>query len=298
LTPERNAPCPCGSGKKYKKCCGANAAPAQNETDWISLNRAIAYSGAIGKKRETFCLEYTTLKQSKLLGMENKLKQEVSASGKAISCSRGCKHCCSLFVVASLQECECIVHYLYRHNNVLVPFLQSFDEWREKILRIERTFRKLNNLHEKITSGTASSEERQLFDDECGVYARQDIPCPFLVDSACSIYEVRPYVCASIVSVSPSDWCSPAHVMNSQAQHFKVTMQMEGDMPYFARPKSNSTFSSMPFLVYRILQEGYSVLSLIPGLENLKSIAENDPEVRAIIENNSTPHTSNYRMTP
>ncbi len=21
-TPDRNAPCPCGSGKKYKKCCG------------------------------------------------------------------------------------------------------------------------------------------------------------------------------------------------------------------------------------------------------------------------------------
>ena len=21
-SPERNAPCPCGSGKKYKKCCG------------------------------------------------------------------------------------------------------------------------------------------------------------------------------------------------------------------------------------------------------------------------------------
>jgi uncharacterized protein len=23
-TPDRNAPCPCGSGRKYKKCCGAN----------------------------------------------------------------------------------------------------------------------------------------------------------------------------------------------------------------------------------------------------------------------------------
>jgi len=22
-TPDRNEPCPCGSGKKYKKCCGA-----------------------------------------------------------------------------------------------------------------------------------------------------------------------------------------------------------------------------------------------------------------------------------
>ena len=29
----RNAPCPCGSGKKYKNCCGANkgAASAANE---------------------------------------------------------------------------------------------------------------------------------------------------------------------------------------------------------------------------------------------------------------------------
>ena len=24
----RNDPCPCGSGKKFKKCCGANDAPA------------------------------------------------------------------------------------------------------------------------------------------------------------------------------------------------------------------------------------------------------------------------------
>ena len=25
---ERNAPCPCGSGQKYKKCCGSNSAVA------------------------------------------------------------------------------------------------------------------------------------------------------------------------------------------------------------------------------------------------------------------------------
>ena len=28
-TPERNQPCPCGSGKKYKKCCGAPAGTSQ-----------------------------------------------------------------------------------------------------------------------------------------------------------------------------------------------------------------------------------------------------------------------------
>jgi hypothetical protein len=24
ISPERNAPCPCGSGKKYKHCCGGS----------------------------------------------------------------------------------------------------------------------------------------------------------------------------------------------------------------------------------------------------------------------------------
>ena len=29
--PERNSPCPCGSGKKFKKCCGLNLTPAEQE---------------------------------------------------------------------------------------------------------------------------------------------------------------------------------------------------------------------------------------------------------------------------
>src|SRR4051812_29694277 len=28
----RNEPCPCGSGKKYKRCCGVNAAPKLTES--------------------------------------------------------------------------------------------------------------------------------------------------------------------------------------------------------------------------------------------------------------------------
>ena len=29
-TPGRNDPCPCGSGKKYKKCCGAGQSDGEN----------------------------------------------------------------------------------------------------------------------------------------------------------------------------------------------------------------------------------------------------------------------------
>ncbi len=31
----RNAPCPCGSGKKHKNCCGRASAPADNDSDSI-----------------------------------------------------------------------------------------------------------------------------------------------------------------------------------------------------------------------------------------------------------------------
>jgi len=31
----RNDPCPCGSGKKYKKCCGA--APAKKKIEAVNL---------------------------------------------------------------------------------------------------------------------------------------------------------------------------------------------------------------------------------------------------------------------
>ena len=43
----RNDPCPCGSGKKYKKCCGAagdSGVIINPDLDYISINREIAYT--------------------------------------------------------------------------------------------------------------------------------------------------------------------------------------------------------------------------------------------------------------
>ncbi len=35
MSVERNAPCPCGSGKKYKKCCLAKAGPLSSRTAMV-----------------------------------------------------------------------------------------------------------------------------------------------------------------------------------------------------------------------------------------------------------------------
>lgn len=282
MSPERNDPCPCGSGKKYKKCCS----PAQTaQPDYIGINRAIAYKGAVGRARRGFCEAYTGLKKSWLADIESRIKTELAAQGSAASCGRGCTHCCKLFVVASLQECETIVYHLYQHEEVLKHFLGSFDAWKERICRIERLFRTIIGLHQKITAGQATVEDRKRFGEACVAYAQADIMCPFVRNGACSVYEVRPYVCAGVVATTPGDWCADGHPRHSDAVYYKVSVKSVNDMPYFALPSSGDIIASMPSLVYDILRGGYTTLSAVPGLASLKTEVFGDAEVQAVISN-------------
>ena len=250
----------------------------------LEVNRRIAYKSATGRRREAFCQAYTEEKKTNLQNMHESLSREVTSGGKTISCAKGCSHCCKLFVVASLQECEAIVYHLYHHEAALKVFLRNFPRWNERILRIERSFRNMNELHSRITAGQASEGEIKQFDAECDTYALQDIPCPFLLDNACAIYETRPYVCARVIAVTPSDWCRAGHPRQAEALLFKAQVQFEKDMPYFIPLASDCVFSSMPFMVYRLLREGYDALETVPGLEKIKNTVFSDPEVQAEIK--------------
>ena len=114
-------------------------------------------------------------------------------------------------------------------------------------------------------------------------YSLADIPCPFMAGGACTIYEVRPYACAGLVATSPREWCNPAHPNGNQVVSYMVSLQASTDMAYFAQAKSNVIFSSLPFFVHRILEEGYGALSEVPGLERLKEAAFADPEVQVVL---------------
>ena len=282
MAPERNAPCPCGSGKKYKKCCGQTAAlPATPPADYASLNHGLAYQGELGRRRETFCREYTALKQVRLRAIERKLTEAATEAGQTVSCGAGCAHCCNLFVVASLQECETIVYQLYHDEAALQNFVSNFPRWQQRIIKMDRTFRRINEFLEGITAGTATAEERQLFGTECDVYAHERVPCPLQKDGLCTVYTQRPYVCAEVVAVTPREWCAPDHPDHASAAYRKATLQMETDMPYFALPPEAAISTSMPFMVNRLLHEGWGALDSIPGMEGISAAHENDPTVRA-----------------
>ncbi len=284
MPPERNAVCPCGSGKKYKKCCGALETSVRAVVEFILSHREAAYMGEIGRRREAFCRQYTRLKKSRLPEAEEQIRQAVSAAGKTISCGKGCGHCCSLFVIASLQECECLVYHLYHNQAELVHFVDSFQSWRERTLKIEDIFRRINRIQALMVAGRATAEDIKTFDADCDAYAAQANPCPFLKDDACSVYEVRPYVCAAVVSASPREWCRPRHPRQTDIEHFKLTLNHGEDAPYFALPDGGAVCGNMPVMVYRLLTEGYRALASIQGLEGIEKTFNSDPETQTWVK--------------
>jgi len=265
MSPDRNELCTCGSGKKYKKCCGA--VPA--EQDPVVRNRSIAYTGDIGRRRQQFCLDYTIYKQDVMEHGQQFIREKVAAEGDAISCDKGCSKCCILYVFANLQEAECITHYLYQHEDVLQHFLSAYGSWRKDLGMFYNKLPRLDQMIARNLSGKLSTEEQSRFQADINSYTSCRTPCPFLINDACSIYEVRPFVCASLVSVSPTEYCQWDTPGANQAKYYRFGFNMEADFPYFVKPRSSIVFGCMPELVHRIIEGGYSFLSTIEGLESL-----------------------------
>ncbi len=282
MPPERNAPCPCGSGKKYKKCHGRTESPPP---DVVKLHQAIAYKGSVGRRRESWCIDYTAYKRAQIAAVENDLKSEAAATGQAVSCHRGCISCCQAYVVASLQECEAIVYYLYHHQDALQGFLNAYQEWRQKISGVQELFNTVYELQHRAVSQPTTDEERMQLCVALTDFMSHKIACPFLADGGCSIYEVRPFVCAGVVATSPAEWCEIEHPRGGEVRLLKAEARFENDKPYFLQLNNNVSYGCMAFMVYTLLKGGYSTLATIPGLEGLKDDVYLDPEVKTALRN-------------
>ena len=204
----RKAPCPCGSGKRYGDCCGLlEQLTLGQDGPRFSAMKSIAYKGKIGRKREAFCVSYTKKKTELLRLVGKKLASAEVETGQRVTCAKGCTICCSMYIEASIQECEAIVHYLYRHDAAMSSFLESYPGWRSALKEHGDIFKGRSKYWEPQTTVEGAASLWREFTEEEDRYFAQGILCPFLSEALCSIYEVRPYVCASYAAVTPPDYC-------------------------------------------------------------------------------------------
>jgi Fe-S-cluster containining protein len=284
MKPGRNDLCPCGSGKKYKKCCGASSSPVPirvtKERDYVTLNRAIAYKGKIGRMRAEFCRHYIAHKQTVFKEIEKDLSDQTAVRREKITCHKGCFYCCSQYIAGTLQESEAIVYYLYQHEVALTNFIRAYPIWREKVRVNESLFKSIRDILNKGSAEGFTEKNRQAYQEATVLYLAQNIPCPFLSNGICSIYEVRPWPCAGVVATTPGEWCSP---LTNDKPSVYISRLTPKEVPYFRETKALIMFP-VPLGVYEILNGGFIWLSDIPDLEGLDNETMTDPEVRPILQ--------------
>jgi Fe-S-cluster containining protein len=279
----RNDACPCGSGKKYKKCCGSNLHPAgytEEENSILRLNKWLAYRGKVGREREAFCRAYIENKKNVIQAIQDRQVTESKGRGEAVSCRQGCVYCCYHYVTSTLDEIEAIVYYLYQNEDSLNYFLTTYRNWKVKIEEYKSLMTDISQAYNTQVRDNESSEKQTKFHLLANRYLDLDLPCPFLKEKTCIIYPVRPWVCASFFAVSPPDWCGPKSENKPRTMSVPHCKEMNQISHY---RKYKGFWTTTPKAVYSVLQSGIYALTKIPGLETLEKETLEDPEVRELI---------------
>jgi Fe-S-cluster containining protein len=284
----RNDLCPCGSGKKYKKCCGKEGVPvatnaAGNPAHWdadrsaVPHQQRLAYLGAIGQRRK----EYFKLRKTELAKLGTRQREKAASQGLSVSCHDGCSYCCDELVSVSIQESESIVYYLYQHKDLLDRFLQRAPAWFNRATQHEDILIQIAEAKNRyLARGDGAPDEMlETISELAPKWWDLHIPCPFLAEGSCSIYEIRPSSCAGVYSTEPFENCSPSAEVPATTDFILPDVNDQG-LPFWDDGLADGWDDLLVNAVYNTLVSGYTYLSTLPGLEDIDQEHSRDPEVR------------------
>lgn len=124
-------------------------------------------------------------------------------AGRAISCRMGCAACCRMMVPVSPPEAFALRDYVEqlpadRRATIHRRLRETADALKREGL--------YGQLQEVASASTAPSDE-ELEPINRAYYALR-LPCPFLENELCSIYESRPAACRELLVTSPPELCN------------------------------------------------------------------------------------------
>lgn len=160
---------------------------------------------------------------------------DLAAMGRPVSCSAGCGVCCKHLV--TIGEAEA--------------------------LRLARTVRALPQPHrarveERFHAGLALLERSGLLPELVAVFTRQahdwqglmrmqgaywelGVPCPFLEDGSCSIYDERPLVCRQYLVTTPPAACADPFGPETYLEKVLLPMDLAGAAAAFDGHKATES---------------------------------------------------------
>lgn len=150
------------------------------EEKWLNETVSAAASTTLGALGSDPTPERASEAARRLMALTSELVSRLLALAPegAVACKAGCGHCCHQIVGISVPEALAIFAHLQRSR--------SAAELEELKSRVEA-------LHERAR-GLPAAER-----------FTPELPCAFLQDGSCSIYELRPFACRGANSLDASD---------------------------------------------------------------------------------------------
>ena len=249
--------CPCGSELTLETCCVS--------TDIAKIKKIYVDSGRYMKRRD-WAESYTTYKT--IINEQIIVEQEnfVKSQGREITCQAGCAMCCVEFIAARLEECDAIVMYLYSKPGVMNRFLINYKAWQQRITSGDNSLQNASEAYQVLYE-TRRPEDKRTFEAYALDYAKKYIPCPFLNDSKCLIYPIRPFVCSTYGVVSHKKYCDPKwhkEALENKQKIKSAINPLSFEHSYFIDLKGRMIFGPMPKMVNDIIQNGPYLMDKVP----------------------------------
>jgi len=139
--------------------------------------------------------------------------------GRSISCQMGCAACCRMMVPLSPPEAFALRDYMEqlpadRRNRIETRVADT-----TSLLKRQGLLDRL----QAVADATTPIPDEQLDPINRAYYALR-LPCPFLENELCSIYEARPAACRELLVTSPAELCS--NIADNPVQPLPVPMRI------------------------------------------------------------------------
>ena len=145
--------------------------------------------------------------------------QHAIGEGQSISCRIGCAACCRMLVPLSAPEAFALREYVEQlPTDRRTHLLNCLSDTKARLQR-EGLWDRLND----VAEASMPVPDKELDPINQFYYALR-IPCPYLENEMCSIYEARPAACRELLVTSPAELCQD--LMQNPVTPLPISMRM------------------------------------------------------------------------
>lgn len=159
-----------------------------------------------------------------------------AAEGLEPTCRAGCSACCHQLVMTTMAEARATAELIHDLPEA---------ELRRLELSLEGWLSATSDLRRRLQEA-ADDELEPVVEAIASDYWRKRIPCPFLREGLCAVYEVRPLACRHHFSLSDPELCAANDVENVEGME---TMEESFFFAQDAIPEAETEIGMFPELV-------------------------------------------------